>query len=77
MYSALGNIHKRAIAQLQAVKTNRDIIWYELANHETQISGDLTSVYETLEDYPGITKQMILYEYRGGYYQYCIDNDYF
>ena len=53
----------------------KDLIWYELANHECQISCDYGSVVSLLAPY-GITEDMIKAEY-DDYYQNCIDNDYF
>ena len=55
--------------------TLKDIIWYELANHETQITGDITDAYEVLIQY-GISKEDVIKEHKD-YYQHCIDNDYF
>ena len=55
--------------------TLKDIIWYQLANHETQISGDYSDAYEALKPY-GITEDDIKKEWPS-YYQNCIDNDYF
>jgi hypothetical protein len=53
----------------------KDIIWYELANHETQITGDYSDACKALKPY-GITEDNIKKEWPG-YYQNCIDNDYF
>ena len=53
----------------------KDIIWYELANHECQISCDYESVISLLKPY-GITEDMIKAEF-SDYYQHCVDNDYF
>jgi hypothetical protein len=55
--------------------TIKDIIWYQLANHETQISGDYSAACEALKPY-GITEDQIKTEWPS-YYQNCIDNDYF
>ncbi len=55
--------------------TLKDIIWYELANREVQISGDLNDVIDALKPYK-ITLDDITKEYKD-YYQDCIDNDYF
>lgn len=72
----LETIHKKAIADHQKEKSKKDIIWYELSNYETQISGDLDNVFCALSDYEGITKEDIIKEYKE-YYHYCVCNDYF
>ena len=51
------------------------IIHRELANYETQITGDISDTVEALEDY-GITRAQVGKEYPA-YFQHCIDNDYF
>ena len=51
------------------------IINRELANHECQITGDITDAVEKLKDYK-ITREQIQAEY-SAYFQMCIDNDYF
>ena len=58
-----------------ANNTLKAIIWYELANHEAQISGDITDAYEALMQY-GISKEDVIKEY-AAYQQHCVDNDYF
>ena len=58
-----------------ANNTKKDIIWYELANHECQISYDLSQVIAILNDY-GITEDEIRAEWPG-YIDHCIENDYF
>jgi len=55
--------------------TLKDIIWYQLANHETQISGDYSDAYEVLKPY-GISEDQIKTEWPS-YFQNCIANDYF
>lgn len=55
--------------------TLKDIIWYQLANHETQISGDYSEACEALKPY-GISENQIKTEWPS-YYQNCIANDYF
>lgn len=55
--------------------TLKTIIWDSLANYECQISGDYNDAYEALKPY-GITEDDIKKEWPG-YYQNCIDNDYF
>lgn len=53
----------------------KTIIWDSLANYECQISGDYSDAIEALKMY-GITETDIKKEWPG-YYQNCIDNDYF
>lgn len=53
----------------------KDIIWYELANHECQITGDYNDAIDVLKVY-GITETDIKTEWPA-YYRNCIDNDYF
>lgn len=68
-------ISERGIAQ--DVKENgiKGIIHRELANHEAQITGDISDTVSVLSDYP-ITSEDVQAEY-GEYFQHCIDNDYF
>jgi len=60
------------------IKANglKAIIHRELANHESQISMDISDTVSALADYPGINEESILAEWKE-YYQNCIDNDYF
>ena len=51
------------------------IIHRELANYEAQITNDISTTVEALEDY-GITRAQVSAEYPA-YFQNCIDNDYF
>ena len=53
----------------------KDIICYEFANHEVQISGGLNDAIDALKPYK-ISLEDITNEYKD-YYQDCIDNDYF
>lgn len=55
--------------------TLKTIIWDSLANYECQIPGNYNDVIEALKVY-GITEDQIKTEWPG-YYQNCIDNDYF
>ena len=58
-----------------ANNTIKTIIWDQLANHETQISGDYSDACEALKVY-GITEDAIKKEWLS-YYQDYINNDYF
>ena len=53
----------------------KDIIWYELANYESQIEGDITEAGAALSYY-GISIDAVKKEYVS-YYKNCVDNDYF
>jgi hypothetical protein len=55
--------------------TLKDIIWYQLSNHETQITGDIDDAISALTPYK-ISDDDVRREYKD-YYQHCIDNDYF
>ena len=72
----LNTNHDRAIKQVMESNTKKEIIWYELSNHEAQITGDIDDSWDALECYPHITKQNVIDEYRA-YYKNCVDNDYF
>jgi hypothetical protein len=58
-----------------AANGKKAIIWRELSNHEAQISNDITSTVEALQGY-GITEEDVKVEWKG-YFQNCIDNDFF
>jgi len=55
--------------------TVKKIIWRELANYETQISGNPSDCIEALKPY-GITENQIRSEYPA-YWDDCVKNDYF
>jgi len=57
------------------INGKKKIIWRELANYETQISGDISDTIDALENYP-ITENEIAIEYKK-YFKYCVINDYF
>lgn len=69
-------IRIKNIEDHQANTSNRDIIWYQLVNYETQFTGDLSCVYDALIDYKGITKEMIDDVYQD-YFNHCCENDLF
>lgn len=58
-----------------ANNTVKAMIWDALANYECQLTGDYSDAIEALKPY-GITDADIKKEW-SGYYQNCIDNDYF
>lgn len=53
-----------------------NIIQRELANYEVQIGGDWKQIVSVLEDYEGVTEEMVYEQYKI-FYQKCIDNDWF
>ena len=71
----LESIHTEGIKQDISDNGIKPIIHRELANYETQISGDISDTVEALEDYE-ITREQVREEYNA-YFQHCIDNDYF
>ena len=72
---ALDNISKAAIKQDIDENGKKAIIHRELANHETQITMDITDTVSALDGY-GITAEEIQAEYKE-FYQECVDNDCF
>ena len=58
-----------------ANNTKKEIIWYQLANHEVQISYDLSTVTGLLSKY-GITPQEIKDEF-APYMDHCREHDLF
>lgn len=75
LYDAISKAINGKIEWELANNTKKEIIWYELANHECQISGEYIDVIELLSDY-GITADEIHAEWKA-YYSHCIDNDLF
>ena len=71
----LESIHTEGIKQDISENGIKPIIHRELANYETQISGDISDTVAALEGY-GITRKQVNEEYKS-FYQHCIDNDYF
>ena len=71
----LESIHANGIAQDIAENGIKAIIHRELANHEAQITGDMSSTIAALEAYP-ITRDEVRAEW-SEFYQHCVDNDYF
>lgn len=53
----------------------KKIIWRELANHECQLSMDISNAVSALKGY-GITKEDVEKEW-SEYFNYCVDNDHF
>ena len=75
LFSALESINGQKIEWELANNTKKEIIWYQMANHEVQLNGDYSEVIEMMNEY-NITPEEVQKEY-SGYFQHCIDNDYF
>ena len=75
VFEGLESIHTESIKQDISENGIKAIIHRELANYETQITGDISDTVEALEDY-GITRAQVGKEYPA-YFQHCVDNDYF
>lgn len=71
----LESIYTEGIQQDISDNGIKAIIHRELANYEAQITNDISTTLEALEDY-GITRAQVSEEYPA-YFQNCIDNDYF
>jgi hypothetical protein len=68
-------IVSESIAQDIAENGKPAIIRRELANHEAQITSDISDTVEALEGY-GISEEEVQAQW-GAFFQDCIDNDYF
>lgn len=75
LYKEMNELEDKKIAWELNHNTKKEIIWYNLANHECQITWDTTNVVENLEDY-GITKEEVNSEFRP-YCDYCSENNYY
>lgn len=75
LVNGLEQIAKDAIKQDMEENGKVAIIHRELANHECQISMDITDVINTLSDYP-ITKKEIAEQWTV-YFKQCLKNDCF
>ena len=71
----LESIHMEGIQQDISDNGIKAIIHRELANHEAQITNDISDTVEALEFY-GITREQVSEEYPS-YFKHCVDNDYF
>jgi len=71
----LKNINTAGIKQDIAENGINNIIHRELANHECQISMDITDAVEKLEDY-GITRKQIREQWKV-FFNNCVENDWF
>ena len=71
----LKSVYTEGIKQDISDNGIKAIIHRELANYEAQITNDISTTLEALEDY-GITRAQVAAEY-GAYFQHCVDNDYF
>ena len=75
LVTEIGDINEKGIKQDMEENGKKDIIWRELANHEAQITSDISDTVDALQDYP-ITQDEILAEFHS-YFDHCVENDYF
>jgi hypothetical protein len=68
-------IQKKGVEQDIEENGIEAIIKRELGNYETQLTNDLSDALGALSDYP-VTEKQVRLAYTG-YYQECIDNDWF
>ena len=61
---------------IQNQKSKKDRIWYELANHECQITMDYQDAIDALSIFDDITPDDVKAEW-GAYFNHCVENDYF
>jgi len=71
----LESIYTEGIQQDISDNGIKAIIHRELANHEAQITNDISDTVEALEFY-GITRAQVRAEYPS-YFEHCVANDYF
>jgi len=70
-------ITKSAIEQDIEENGINAIIMRELANYETQITSDISDTVEALEDYEGITMEVVAKAFKEEYMPMCIEKDLF
>lgn len=75
LITALSNITKEKVKWELANNTKKEIIWYELANHECQIVGSWEEAYSAVKCH-GITEDEVKAEW-SAYMDHCIEHDYF
>ena len=68
--------YQDAAKTIQGQKSKKDRIWYELANHECQITYDYSDAVSALSCFDDITEQDVKDQW-SSYLQHCVDNDYF
>ena len=73
LFDAIEKITNGKIAWELANNTKKNIIWYQLANHECQISYDFENVAKLLKEY-GITRTEIATEWKP-YLDHCVKED--
>jgi len=71
----LGDLHVEYRKRRLEEMGKKNLIHYELANYETQITMDISDAVDALEGY-GITREEVQAE-MGEYMKYCRDNDLF
>ena len=75
LLNGLNEITKNGIESDLKENGKDKIIWRELANYETQITGDISDTVESVEIY-GITREEVQAVYVR-YFEHCCENDLF
>jgi len=75
LVTSLTQIGKDSVKRLKSTHSDRDIIWYELGNHEAQITMDISDTVDAVEMY-GITRDQVSKVYQE-YFKYCVEEDLF
>jgi hypothetical protein len=75
LIDSLEKLSNESIRLDLANNTIEEIIHRELANHEAQVTGDISDTVDALDGYP-ITAEQVQAEY-SVFFQKCIDNDWF
>ncbi|HUH73341.1 MAG TPA: hypothetical protein VLZ75_02935 [Chitinophagales bacterium] len=76
LIEGLNKIHDLGIKKDLEENGVNKIIMRELANHEAQITGDITETFQALQGY-NITKAEIENVYKNVFFSLCIKNDWF
>ena len=73
----LNEIHAKGVRRDIEENGIKEIIMRELGNYETQITGRWREAYEVLEDYEGVTEELVLKIYREDFIPLCDKNDWY
>ena len=69
-------VYDKAAKKVQSEKSKKDRIWYELANHECQITGEYQDALSALSIFDDITEEDVAAEWMP-YIEHCRENNYF
>ncbi len=75
LFEALEKINNSKVSWELENNSKHDIIFYNLANYECQITMDYSDAVDNVKDY-GITEKEVAAVWPE-YFNHCIDNDYF